>query len=113
MIDLTTAMGRALEYVRGLGSAPHLLHAAIDDKQINETSFAWVFFWNDRRYLETGDGRYSIEGNQFLVVFKDDGKVMRLPTLTRAEYARLKSKGPHGTLEHRIAMLAERLGLPK
>lgn len=81
----------------------------IDEKGIIETSFGWLLPFDDRRCLEEGDYRYQLAGNQPLVVLRRDGTVMTLPTLTRSEYEIYCSIGPHGSIEHRLICLAEKL----
>ena len=95
-----------------LHASPHASNIAVDEKNIIETSFAWILPWNDRRYLETGERRFALLGNQPLVVLKADGTFMQLPILRfrSPEWIKWKSAGPHGTIEHRIAYLAEKLG---
>ena len=112
MINRETAISLAQKWFKERSSEfPHISEAAVDEKNVVEASFAWVLPWNGRRYLETGDFRYEIQGQQPLVVLKGDGTVMLLPSLTKSEYARWKSQGFHGTIEHRIANLAEKLGI--
>jgi hypothetical protein len=116
MVDIETAIELALKYLgerhaaMGAKSAMDISKIIVDQAGVVETSFAWVLPWNDRRYLEHGDRRYDVDGRQPLVVLKCDGTVMILPTLTKAEYSRWNSTGPFGSIEHRIASLAEKLG---
>jgi hypothetical protein len=110
MITRETAIELAQKYFKELPSpAPHAAYIAVNRKRIVEVPFAWILPWNDRRYLETGDFRFQLQGNQPLVVLKSDGTVMRLPVLRfrGPDWVRFNSKGPHGTIEHRIAYLAE------
>jgi hypothetical protein len=111
MITRETAIEVAQKYFQErVSSAPHMACVAVDEKKIIEASFAWILPWNDRRYLESGDFRFAIQGGHNpLVVLKEDGAVMRLPALwfKTAEWIRFNSKGPHGKIEHRIEYLAE------
>jgi len=109
MINREAALQLAQEWFKNESStAPHMPFAAVNENKIMETSFAWILPWNDRRYL-AGDIRYCVSGHSPLVVLKGDGSVMWLPQLTAAERARWKSKELHGSIEHRIANLAEKL----
>lgn len=111
MINRETALQLAQEWFnKESSSAPHMPYAAVDEKNLIETSFAWILPWNDRRYL-AGDIRYLVNGHSPLVILKSDGRVMLLPMLTNNERARWKSKELHGSIEHRIANLAETLGI--
>ncbi len=41
---------------------------AILDEHTMETDFGWVFFWNSRKYQETGEFLYALAGNTPLIV---------------------------------------------
>jgi len=111
MISRQTALYLAIEWFRKERSAaPHMPFAAVDENRIIETSFAWILPWNDRRYL-AGDIRYLVTGHSPLVVLKSDGTVMRLPKLTPSERVKWKSREMYGSIENRIANLAEKLGI--
>ena len=84
--------------------------AAVEESKIIEAPFAWILPWNDRRCLE-GDIRYYVAGHSPVVVLKSDGAVMYLPKLTPSECAKWKSTKLHGSIEDRIANLAEKLGI--
>ncbi len=43
-----------------------------------EQSYGWVFFYNSRRYLETGDIMFAFAGNGPVVVERKDGTVTEL-----------------------------------
>lgn len=45
-----------------------------------ELDFGWVFYWNSRRFLETGDVRHALVGNSPFVVDRRDGSVHPLGT---------------------------------
>jgi hypothetical protein len=74
---LTKAEARqlALNYIQS-GSREVVL---LDDKTM-EKSFGWVFFFNSKRYVETGDDRYALYGNGPIVVTKADGQVHQIGT---------------------------------
>jgi hypothetical protein len=48
--------------------------ALLDNRTI-ERSFAWIFFYNSERYLETQDFRDSLAGNAPIVVLKSNGRI--------------------------------------
>ena len=80
VIDLKEARRLVYEFFRTLTSSnedPSDLASRED--MTRDESFGWVFFWDDRRYIETGDDLYSIEGNLPLVVLRKTGQVMYLP----------------------------------
>lgn len=41
-----------------------------------EFNKGWVFFYGTRKYLETGDDRYSLFGNGPIIVGKGNGRIM-------------------------------------
>ena len=45
------------------------------DSATIERPFSWVFFYNTKRYLETGDYRYQLAGNGPVMVNKHDGSI--------------------------------------
>ena len=46
------------------------------DKNTIEKSYGWIFFYQHRRYLETGRTRDALIGNGPLLVDKNSGKVV-------------------------------------
>jgi hypothetical protein len=48
---------------------------AIADSHTMEIASAWIFFYNTRRYLETGDIIYRLAGNGPVFVNKETGEV--------------------------------------
>lgn len=46
-----------------------------------EEPFGWVFAWNDKRYIESGNDIYAISGNQPVVVLRENGLVQYLPSV--------------------------------
>jgi hypothetical protein len=50
------------------------------DEQTIERPFGWVFFYNTRKYAETGDRRASLIGNCPIVVERMTGRLTRLAT---------------------------------
>lgn len=45
------------------------------DRSTRETAFGWVFFYDSKEHLETGDFRYALAGNAPIVVTLADGRV--------------------------------------
>jgi len=45
-----------------------------------EKPYGWVFFYNSRRYLETGDFRHMAGGNAPLLVSRSSGNIVVLGT---------------------------------
>jgi hypothetical protein len=59
-----------------LGSA---IEPVIVDSDTDEADFGWVFYYQSRRYLETGRPSDRLVGNEPLVVDRH-GRLHRLPT---------------------------------
>ena len=49
---------------------------AIIDDATKEIPEGWVFFYNSREYLETGDFSFCLAGNAPVVVCREDGRVL-------------------------------------
>ena len=45
------------------------------EKSTIETSFGWVFFYNSKRFVETGESRYRLAGNGPVIVNKHNGSI--------------------------------------
>lgn len=54
--------------------------AAIDEKQTIEEALGWVYFYNSRQFLETGDFRHQLLGNAPIVVERSTGTVQETGT---------------------------------
>jgi hypothetical protein len=55
------------------------------DEHTVEADFGWVFFWNSKRYAETGDFVYALAGNAPLIVDRRDGSVHETSTACPVE----------------------------
>jgi len=51
------------------------LELVLLDQHTMERHFGWVFFYNSKRYVETGEFKYTLAGNAPIVVTKADGKL--------------------------------------
>ena len=73
MIDRHTAKAMALKHMdENFGREPVL---AIVDGEPSETVHAWVFFYNTKEYLETGDFSEALAGNGPILVNKVSGEI--------------------------------------
>jgi hypothetical protein len=78
MIDRASAKAMALKYMdETFGREPAL---AIVDAEPLETAHAWVFFYNTRGYLETGEFSEALAGNGPILVNKATGNIEVLGT---------------------------------
>ncbi|MGW8390578.1 YrhB domain-containing protein [Pseudoduganella sp. HUAS MS19] len=51
-----------------------------------ERNFGWVFFYNSRKFLETGDLQFAQAGNAPLLVKRDSGEIVVLGTAYPVEH---------------------------
>jgi hypothetical protein len=72
--------------------------AVILDESTVETDFGWVFFWNSKRYLESGDYRDALAGNAPLIVDRADGSVHDTCTFLPIEEIINRYRTVRGTL---------------
>jgi len=48
---------------------------ALQEDGTIEEKFGWVFFYNTKKYVETGDVRYCLFGNAPIIVSQPNGKI--------------------------------------
>ena len=74
-MNMEIARLRALDYL--IESIPDFEQefAILDDATVDE-GWAWVFFWNSRRFLETRSREDAVAGNAPVVVMKASGQVL-------------------------------------
>lgn len=75
-IDLETARRLALEEAHRDYYKPNGL-ALLDDMTITKP-YGWVFFYDSKRHIETGNPLHMLGGNGPIVVEKDSGRVTPL-----------------------------------
>jgi len=110
MINRDEAIAIASQYLRDQKTNVDPNNLTIIHDYIRETSFGWVFSWNDRRYLESGDHRYAMCDNHPFVVLCRDGKVVRLPTLNELGLGKEGNiLAIYGTFDERIQALADKI----
>jgi hypothetical protein len=56
------------------------------DQQTLERPFGWVFFYDAKRHLETGDFRHALAGNAPILVTKADGRIHETGTAFPLEH---------------------------
>ena len=82
MVDAVEAQAIASAFVESLDTwfADPTDGPAVQWDATTEFNFGWVFFWNSRRFLETGDPRFALEGNTPFLVDRNDGTVRPIGT---------------------------------
>jgi hypothetical protein len=73
----------ARKYVKTLGQTMELV--LLVDQTI-ERSFGWIFFYDSKRYIETGDIRHALAGNAPVIVTKADGQIHETGTAYPLEH---------------------------
>ena len=58
---------------------------SVMDEHTIETDFGWVFFWNSKKYLQTGDLAHALAGNAPLIVDRRDGSLHETSTAKPVE----------------------------
>lgn len=64
--------------------------------QTLERSWCWVFFYQSKAFLETGDFEHCLLGNRPIVVNKADGELWRMGTAKRPEFYLAEYAKEHG-----------------
>lgn len=71
----------------GLGSAEdNVPDLAIVDSLTIEEDFGWVFFYQSKKYLESGDSSDALVGNAPLIVSRVDGSLHQTGTVEPVEF---------------------------
>jgi hypothetical protein len=84
MLSKAEAERRVSDYLDDLkvdGGVAILSHATLD------RPYGWVFFYNAKRYLETGDPLEALGGNSPILVEADSGELTLLGTAEPVEDA--------------------------
>ncbi len=70
---------------KGRAHNPDVEEVVILDQYTIAREWGWVFFYQSRRYVETGDRRHFLGGNAPLIVNRFDGSVRRTGTARPTE----------------------------
>lgn len=87
MIDKEIARGIALSEINKLN--PHQVEPidlVLVDQHTIEKEYGWVFFYQSRQYVETGDFDYILGGNSPFLVQREDGQVFYFGTAYPVEW---------------------------
>jgi len=86
MIEFETAQRILVSHLATVGREMNLFGSALPNAKdrpythlvvshVTEYEFGWMFFYNSREFLETGDDRYSLVGNAPFIVEKTVGRL--------------------------------------
>jgi hypothetical protein len=89
----TEARQQALSYLRSQEAAAGFELVLLDDYTL-ERAFGWVFFYDSKCHVETGDFRNAVAGNAPIVVTKTDGQVHVTGTAFPIEHYLQKFESP-------------------
>jgi hypothetical protein len=84
MLTLKDARGRVEALLVDWGTYVEGGLAVVDELTIAKP-YGWIFFYNARRYLESGDIRESVAGNGPVVVLAETGEPFVLGTARRPD----------------------------
>jgi hypothetical protein len=79
MLDRQSAMKMAYDYISTPSSLDGI-EVVILDNQTIEKEYGWIFFYNSKKFLETGSFRDRIAGNSPVLVERETGKIHELGT---------------------------------
>jgi hypothetical protein len=71
MMNKDKASAIAAEYIGEGRQTPEGITLVIIDKETQEREFGWVFFYDSKEYIETGDFLHAVAGNAPVVVLRD------------------------------------------
>lgn len=86
MISRDSARRIAADSIREGVRTPHGMTLVILDDETIERGFGWVFFYQSREYLETGDLSQQLAGNAPIIVDREDGSVHTTGTAEPVEH---------------------------
>lgn len=72
MLNRETAKLLVTEYINTYNYKPDNPLIVMDEHTITK-EYGWVFFYNSRKFLETGDLNEALGGNAPIIVDKEDG----------------------------------------
>jgi len=76
VIEKDEARALAEDYLQGLEGD---LQVVILDSLTQDHGWSWLFFFDSRRHVETGDYRYALLGNGPVLVDKRNGEIQQIP----------------------------------
>jgi hypothetical protein len=83
MINKDQAINIASTYVKKIPVSEHTLVLQLEETI--EFELGWVFFYQTKAFLESGNFRDSVIGNAPIIVDKRDGKIVGLGTAHSTE----------------------------
>lgn len=73
-VSIKEAKNLVIEYLAKLQAGRSYELALMEDRT-REEDFGWVFFYNTRRFIESGDVQWALGGNAPLIVDRRSGEL--------------------------------------
>lgn len=83
-MDLDSAKAIVSKVINSKYYAPGDELVIVDEDTI-EKDYGWIFFYNSREFLETGEFSARVAGNGPIVIEKADGRITQLGTARPSE----------------------------
>jgi hypothetical protein len=94
MVNHDDARRIALDFIKGIEGETECELALVDRDTI-ERDLGWVFFYESREHLETGNEKAALLGNAPIVVTRIDGRVHETGTRYPLEHYLRELAKPH------------------
>lgn len=85
VLDSKDAMRAVSDHLSKLEKVVGEPLALIENETI-EKPFGWIFFYNSKKYTDTGDIKYMLAGNAPIILDKNTGKIHETGTAYPVEY---------------------------
>ena len=86
MIDYIAAKSLAEKYLQFTQLTMGGLQLVLLENETKEESFGWVFFYNSKEYIETGNLSFTLAGNAPFIIDKITGEIYITGTAHPLEY---------------------------
>ncbi|WP_179949307.1 YrhB domain-containing protein [Burkholderia sp. MSMB1078WGS] len=90
------ALQRVQEYLDQMGSTESTGGYAVVEGKTIEKQYGWVFVFNSRKYLETGNIIFSLGGNGPIVVERESGQLHQLGAASSLQNSVKQFEDAHG-----------------
>ncbi len=111
MISIESARAKAIHVLETRLTPPGLEFVLVDNAN-PESAFAWVFFYDNKKHIESGDYRDALAGAGPILVDKLDGTVHTFGSAFAgakciAKYDELRRLGPTTKVDVELALKKE------
>jgi Immunity protein 35 len=84
MLNLESAKLKVLKYLNTKNKLDNDV-LAIREDFIVEKEYGWIFSYDSKKFLETGEFRYRRIGNHPILIFKDNGEIYPVTNISDLE----------------------------